>query len=633
MSGFTHDFVRFDKDGVNQSIPARFEQQVRKNPDRIAVQTKCHSATYSELNCAANQIGRAILATHENETSPVALLLEKDLSIIAAMLGVLKTARPYVPLDPAHPALRLARILDDAETTLIITNDRFLPLARQLASDCRRVLNIDEDLSTFSCEDLGLYTGPDALCYIIYTSGSTGEPKGVMQSHRNVLHNIMRHTNSLHLCHEDRYAVFGSCATAQSVTGIYGSLLNGGAIYPFDVREEGFAGLAQWLRDNGITIYHSSASVFRNFAEVLSDDVNFPRLRAVKLSSEPMTRRDVELCRNHVSAECLVVNTLASTETGVVATYMLDRSTPFTGNLVPVGFPFDDVQVRLLDENGADVGVDAIGEICIESAYLSPGYWRRPEVTNRSFSRGTTMNGQRLYRSGDLGRFDRQGCLTCVGRKDSRVKIRGFTVEIGEVEAAVRNLPEIADAAVVAHDADGEKRLVAYVVFRHNSGLSPSAIRHRLLEMLPEFMIPALFISLDTLPRTAVGKLDRLGLPAPQSRRPMLDTPMVAARTPLEQEIAAVWIEVLGICPIGVHDNFFELGGTSLRVAQVLARIQRNQGTAIPMKAFFECPTVAHLSETVLHNKAESIDQADVLRLLDELTSVGRGKVPPISGT
>jgi amino acid adenylation domain-containing protein len=616
----TNEFSRFEKSDVDQSIPERFQQQVRKYPNHVAIKTKDRTVTYSELNHSANQIGRVILAQCKNGTSAVGLLLEKSVPMMAAMLGVIKTARAYVPLDPVHPASRLGHILDDAETELIVTNNRFLPLARQLAHNGRQLVNVDEEHSGFSGGDIGLPIAPDALCYILYTSGSTGEPKGVTQNHRNVLHNIMRHTNSLHLCACDRLTLLASCATGQAVTSIYGALLNGAAVYPFDVREEGSTWLARWLTQNEITVYHSSASLFRNFGEFLSGDEDFSKLRFIKLGSEPGSKREVRLYQKHFSADCILVNTLSSTETGAVRQYMMDKNTRIRGNIVPVGFPFDDMRVRLLDETGQEVDVDAVGEICIESLYLSPGYWRRPELTSRAFSPSATAEGQRIYRTGDLGRIDREGCLTYLGRKDSRVKIRGFTVEIGEVEAALRNLADIAKVAVVAQDFGGERRLVAYVVPRQKLELSPTTIRKHLSEMLPEFMIPSLFVAMEKMPRTAAGKLDRAALPAPQAFRPMLDTPLVAARTPLEKDIAALWVDVLGISTVGVNDNFFELGGTSLKAAQVLARIQRVYDMDVSMQSFFESPTVTGLAQAVVHKKAEGIALADVVRFLDELT-------------
>jgi amino acid adenylation domain-containing protein len=620
----TNQFIRFELNGIDQSIADRFQQQVRKYPHHVAIKSKDQTITYLELNQFANQISRAILAQCKNETGVIGLLLEKNVAMIAAMLGVLKAAKVYVPLDPAHPASRLAAILEDAETGIIITNNRFLSLAQQLAHDGRQVLNIDEDHSTFSVDDIGLPIAPDAPCYIIYTSGSTGEPKGVVQNHRNVLHNIKRHTNSLHLCASDRMTLLASCATGQAVTGIYGALLNGAALYPFDVKEEGFTPLARWLAQNEITVYHSSATLFRTFGEFLSGEEDFSKLRFVKIGSEPVSKREVELYQKHFSADCILVNTLSSTETGAVRQYMMDKNTTIRASIVPVGFPFDGLRVRLLDESGQEAAVDAVGEICIESLYLSPGYWRKPELNSRTFSVSAGAEGRRIYRSGDLGRIDREGCLTYIGRKDSRVKIRGFTVEIGEVEVALRSVADIADLAVVAQYSGSEQRLVAYVVPRQRLELSPTAIRKHLSEMLPEFMIPSVYVSMKELPRTPAGKLDRSALPSPQATRPMLDTSLVAARTHLEERIAALWKDVLGVSPVGVNDNFFELGGTSLKAAQVLSRLHREYNADVSMRRFFEAPTVAGLAEALVHKNAEGNNPAEVLRFLQELCrSVG----------
>jgi amino acid adenylation domain-containing protein len=623
----TNEFVSFELKDVDQSIAGRFQQQARKYPNHMAIRTKDQTITYLELNRSANQISRAILAECKNGMGVIGLLLEKNVPMIAAMLGVLKAAKVYVPLDPAHPASRLAAILDDAETEIIITNNRFLSLAQQLAVDGRKLLNIDEDPSAFSNTDLDLPVSPDAPCYIIYTSGSTGEPKGVVQSHRNVLHNIMRHTNSLRLCACDRMTLLASCATGQAVTGIYGALLNGAALYPFDVKEEGFTWLARWLSENEITVYHSSASLFRTFGEFLSGDEDFSKLRFIKIGSEPVSKREVELYQKHFSAGCILVNTLSSTETGAVRQYMLDKNTTVRGNIIPVGFAFDDLQVHLINESGQEVGVDAVGEICIESLYLSPGYWRRPELNSRAFSLSAGPEGQRIYRSGDLGRIDHEGCLTYLGRKDSRVKIRGFTVEIGEVEAALRSIADVADVVVLAQDSSTEQRLVAYVVARQRLELSHTAIRKHLSEMLPEFMIPSVFVSMRELPRTAAGKLDRSALPAPQATRPMLDTSLVTARTPLEEGVAALWTDVLGVSPVGVNDNFFELGGTSLKAAQVLSRLHREYNADVSMRRFFEAPTVAGLAEALVHRKAEGNNQADVLRFLQEMSRLENEKM------
>ena len=601
-----NEFAPFLKSEIEKSISDRFEQQVRKYPRRVAVKVGDRIVTYVELNELANRIGRAILGRSDEVTKPVGLLLDKDAPMLAAMLGALKTGRAYVPLDPAHPYVRIQRQLDDACAELLITDNRSLNLVRGLAHGATRLVNIDEDVSNLSADNIGLAVSCDAPCYIIYTSGSTGEPKGVVQNHRSVLHNIKWHTNSLQLGAHDRITLLASCAAGQAVTDIYAALLNGAALYPFDIRKDGFAGLKNLLINEEITVYHSSASVFSYFVDSLAGNEEFPKLRYIKLGGEPVSSKDVDSYKRRFPAGCRLVNTLSSTETGTVRQYVIDKNTKVVGNIVPVGYPVDDKQVLLLNEAGQKVGFDEVGEICIDSAFLSPGYWRQPDATATKFTLSLGDTERRIYHTGDLGRMDRQNCLTYLGRKDSRVKISGHTIEIAEVEAALRGVAGVADVAAAARENRGEQRLVAYLVPKKGVELNPSALRKLLAEALPDHMIPSSFVTLDVLPRTPNGKVAREELPAPESSRPNLKVSFVAPRSPLEKTLAAIWTEVLGISELGVNDNFFDLGGNSLMAAQVLARLQKAIGSAVPMRTFFEDPTLAGVARAVVEHQAET---------------------------
>jgi acyl-coenzyme A synthetase/AMP-(fatty) acid ligase/acyl carrier protein len=434
-----------------------------------------------------------------------------------------------------------------------------------------------------------------------------------------VLHNIMWHTNSLHLCAQDRLTLLASGATGQAVTDIYGATLNGATLHPFDIREDGLTWLASRLIENEITIYHSSTSVFRAFVDSLSGAEDFSRIRLIKLGGEPVSRKELDSYKKHFSTDCILVNTLSATETGAIRQHMMDASATISGEIAPVGFPVDDKKLLLLDDAGEEVELGSAGEICIESPYLARGYWRKPELTDAAFSASPSAEGLRIYRSGDLGRMDGSGHLIYLGRKDSRLKIRGYTVEIAEIEAALRGVKGISEAAVVAHDYGIERRIAAYVIPECGIELSAGTLRKELAAALPGFMIPSAFVYLKSMPRTPNGKVDRRALPPPETSRPRLDADFVAPRTALEEKVAAIWVDVLGISPIGVRDNFFDLGGNSLMAAQVLSRLYRVFGSDVSMRNFFESPTVAAVVLTVVQNKAERISGANITRILDEL--------------
>jgi amino acid adenylation domain-containing protein len=593
-------FIRFENEETEQSIPQRFEQQVRRYPDRLAVKTKSRQLTYAALNKIANRVARALLAQRGEGPESIALLLEHEALMIGAILGVLKAGKVYVPLDPSFPHARNAYILEDSQAGLIITNTEHRSLADSLSDDRHSLIDIDAIDPTLSGENVNLSIPADDLANIIYTSGSTGQPKGVVQNHRNALQVALRYTNGLRISAEDRLTLLQSYSVAGSVSNTLGALLNGASLFPYNVKEEGLTRLADWLTEEGITVYHSVPTVFRQFANTLSGKERFPKLRLVRLGGEPVSAGEVQLYKNHFPSDSIFVNSYGASEAASVLRYCVDKDTEISDAMVPVGYPLGDVEIQLLDDDGKAVAFNQVGEIAIKSRYISPGYWRKPDLTRATFVTDPQDEGERIYRTGDLGYMRLDGCLVVTGRNDFRVKIRGFRIEVAEIELALCGLTKVEEAVVVAHeDERGERQLVAYVVPDPQQVPTTSELRNFLKDKLPDYMVPSVFVVLDKLPLTPNGKLDRLALPAPSLARPELDTNFVAPRTPAEERLAEIWEEVLGVERVGVHDDFFELGGHSLLATRVLSRVRSALRAELRLRDLFEAPTIAGLAERI----------------------------------
>ena len=472
---FFQAFPRQDLDG---SITARFEDQVRLFPHRLAVKTESHTATYEELNHQANRIARIILTQKGSESHPIALIMEAGVPMMAAILGILKAGRFFIPLDPTQPPSRGRNILYQAHTDLILANRSTLSTAKELLEDASPLINIDQIDHSLSSKNPGLTVLPEQLAYIIYTSGSTGKPKGVMQNHRNVLHKSMEHTNSVHICHEDRLGLLYSPSFSGAMRDIFSALLNGAGLFPFNLKREGINRLSDWLIHEEITVYNSVATVFRHFMNNLTKNHKFPNLRLIQLGSEPIYSSDVALFKNNFSRNCRLVARYGSSEISPIRWFPINHETQIPGNIVPGGYAIPDVDVTLLDKHDQEVGVNQIGEITVKSRFLTPGYWRMPELTQSKFQPDSTDPDRRVYRTGDLGYFLPDGCLVPVGRTDSQIKIRGYRIEIGEIEAALLKIKIVKDAAVaVKEDHQKGKHLIAYLILCDEEKPSANELR------------------------------------------------------------------------------------------------------------------------------------------------------------
>jgi amino acid adenylation domain-containing protein len=621
----TDRFIEFKREDVEQSIPARFEQQIRMHPDRIAVKTRTTELTYEALNKAANRVARAIVAQVETEDKPVALLFEQGSEAIAALMGVLKTGKIYVPLDPSLPRPRLSYMLEDSQANVMVTNTQHVVLARQLAGDGCRLLNIDALDASLSVENLDLSISPDTLAVILYTSGSTGQPKGVIHSHRNVMHLIMTYTNIFGICADDRFSLLFPWSVNAALRDIFGALLNGATVFPADMKTEWVGNVGGWLMHEGITIWGTAPTIFRHVTSTLTGEEGLPHLRLIVLGGERTRAADIALYKQCFSQDCVLISRLGSTETGNLRFYPVDKQTQIDGDIVPVGYEVEGNEILLLDDDGNDVGCDQPGEIVVKSRYLSRGYWRKPDLTRAAFSPVPGDGDKRLYHTGDLGIMRRDGCLVHLGRKDLVVKIRGNRVDVSEIETQLLELDAVKEVVVTPYEGqDGEPRLVAYVVPTEGSEPTTGAMMRRsLTRSLPHYMIPSAFVVLDKLPLTPNGKVDLRALPAPEVNRPELEHTFIPPRTQTERILVDLWVKELKINKLGVQDNFFELGGQSLTAMRLISEIRHVFHVEIPLQHFFDAPTVAELARIIEQRKLNQIDSEalDVLlRKLDQMS-------------
>jgi amino acid adenylation domain-containing protein len=585
-------FTPFERAGIEQSIPARFARIAAGAPHRPAV---LPGATYGELAAASTRLARAIRAATGTTPEPVALLLGTGMELVTAILAVLEAGHFYVPLDAAHPEPALRALLEDSGARVIVTDSAGLALAERLTG--RPPIDVAAPQATRGGDTAGRAPGPDDLACIYYTSGTTGRPKGVVDTHRNVLHNVMRYTHALHLSPEDRLTLLQAPAFSGAMSSLFGALLNGGTSCPYDVARDGVAGIGPWLRERRVTVHHSVPAIFRHFLR--ADGGTFPDVRVVRLEGDRAAPADLDRFRRHFGPGAVLSHGLGATECGLVCRFVLGRDEPFEGAVVPIGHPVEDMAVRILDDEGRELPAGEPGEIVVESRYLSPGYWRRPDLTARVFGEGREP-GVRSYRTGDVGRVRPDGAIEHLGRRDLQPKVRGQRVDAEAIEAALTASGLVADAvAAVRAGTAGEGTIVAYVVPRGPGRPTASALRRTLARTLPAHLIPARFVPLAALPLTAHGKVDRPRLPDPDRGRPDLDEPYVAPGSQTESKLAAVWRETLALDVVGVHDDFFELGGDSLAAMVALERTREECGVELAPQALFESPTIAGLAAAV----------------------------------
>ncbi|AKQ15935.1 pyoverdine non-ribosomal peptide synthetase PvdD [Pseudomonas aeruginosa] len=584
---------------VQGTLQQRFEEQARQRPQAVALILDEQRLSYGELNARANRLAHCLIARGVGADVPVGLALERSLDMLVGLLAILKAGGAYLPLDPAAPEERLAHILDDSGVRLLLTQGHLLErLPRQAGVE---VLAIDGLVLDGYAESDPLPTlSADNLAYVIYTSGSTGKPKGTLLTHRNALRLFSATEAWFGFDERDVWTLFHSYAFDFSVWEIFGALLYGGrlVIVPQWVSRspEDFYRL---LCREGVTVLNQTPSAFKQLmAMACSADMatQQPALRYVIFGGEALDLQSLRpWFQRFGDRQPQLVNMYGITETTVHVTYRPVSEADLEGGLVsPIGGTIPDLSWYILDRDLNPVPRGAVGELYIGRAGLARGYLRRPGLSATRFVPNPFPGGagERLYRTGDLARFQADGNIEYIGRIDHQVKVRGFRIELGEIEAALAGLAGVRDAVVLAHDGVGGTQLVGYVVAdsAEDAERLRESLRESLKRHLPDYMVPAHLMLLERMPLTVNGKLDRQALPQPDAS--LSQQAYRAPGSELEQRIAAIWAEILGVERVGLDDNFFELGGHSLLATRVISRVRQEQQLDASLKALFERPVL-----------------------------------------
>jgi len=616
----TGTFVEFRKEDLDQSVPERFEKMVGQFPDRLAVKVKDCALTYRELSKVANKVANSIIEKRGVASEPVIFICDHGPSSIIAYLGILKAGKISIAVDSSFPMQRLSFIASDSQAEIILTDSKNYTRAQDMAKAKQPVINIETLEQTVAEDEPGVRISSAAVAEIRYSSGSTGTPKGIVRSHKRILYSAMQRINIAHICSDDRLVILRNLSAGGK--DIFRGLLSGAAVFPFDIRQNNFARLADWVDHEGITHYASVPSTFRYFTRALHATTKLSSVRLIELGGESLSKRDVDAYKHHFSEDCILMHKYSSGETGNLTYYFVDRQTTIPGPVVPAGYPVEGKEVFIIAEDGTDIGLDCIGEIAVKSNYLSSGYWRNSELTNSKFSFDSEEQDKKSYRTGDLGRIMADGCLLYLGRKDLEMKIRGYRVAPAEIEAVMLEHPNVLDVVVTGWNrGSDDKDLVAYVVPLPQSVLTNANLREFLRGRIPDYMIPTAIVFLKSLPSTN-GKLDRTALPKPDAIRSELSTSYAPPQTEIEEKLTRIWSEVLGIDRVGIHDNFFDLGGHSLDATQIMSRVIQTFQLELPIKALLDSPTVGDMAVVITQNRAKKASQEDLARLLSEVEAL-----------
>jgi len=601
-----------------------FELQAARQPNAVAVVHGEKQISYGELNRRANQLAHYLRAHGVGLETRVGVLMERSANWILALLGILKAGGVYVPLDGSYPAGRLRFMLDDADIRLLLTE------RGQPQIEASEVVYLDQGwewLENESAENPENLTQAENLAYLMYTSGSTGQPKGVGVPHR-AINRLVRNTNYVKFDENDRVAQISNASFDAATFEIWGALLNGSRLVILE-KEMALSPkeLGKQLIEHEISVMFLTTALFNQTA--LSRPEIFASLKYMIFGGDAVDPRAVQRVLEEGKPQHLV-NGYGPTEGTTFTTCYDAQAAGIGARTIPIGQPISNTEVWVLDQQSRIVPVGVPGELCIGGDGLARGYMGRPELTAEKFvphpySRNP---GARLYRTGDLVRYREDGNIEFLKRMDQQVKVRGFRVELGEIESTLNQYWAVVESVVVDRkDDSGDTRLIAYIV--PEQGVEPASLELLtfLQEKLPSYMLPSAFIAIKEIPLTPNGKVDRRALPAPEQIGASTGAGFIAPRTEMEQLVAEIWRETLGVTQVGVESNFFDLGGHSLLATRVMNRIRERCGVELPLRVLFEFPTVVSLAAKIDAARPKETELSRILDILVNMENISEEEV------
>ena len=615
---------------LDSAFPRLFEAQVERTPDAIAVVCGSRQLNYAELNQRANSLARLLVEQGVGAESVVGLLMRRDINLLISILAVLKAGGAYLPLDPEYPVERHRTIVGQSGARVVITAREFLPIVDEMGASLGRsitVLVVEDALEQQrETQNLPLRSLPDNLAYIIYTSGSTGVPKGVMIHHRGMVNHLWANIEALSMTSSDVLAQTASQCFDISVWQFLAPLIIGGRvhIFPDEITQDPPRLLSEVDRA-GVTVFEIVPSLLQVALADVKTQKQKPALQSLRWLLPTGEEVPVALCREwfRTYPSIPLMNAYGPSECSDDVTLAPIYDSPDENlSRVSIGRPVGNLQVALVDRKLNLVPIGVPGELCVRGVGVGRGYLSLPSRTASVFVPDpfSTEPGARMYRSGDRAKYLPDGNIEFLGRMDHQVKVRGHRIELGEIEAVLSQARGVSEVVVIVReDTPGDARLVGYVVWEAGVETNSAEVREQLRQRLPDYMVPATLVTLDRMPLSPNGKIDRKALPAPEAGSSN-DQNFIGPRNPTEEVLSAIWSEILNTERIGVEDNLFEHGAHSLLVTQVTSRVRKLFKVEPPLRLFFECPTIGGMARAIdaLQSKAEGITAPPIVRITRE---------------